>query len=169
MDLIKVFNLNYEHGGENFFLEKIVTGSFRQMVNTWLYYINSDFKEGKNITFFEYLNNWGFIPNYYKFDAICFNSNFYQNCYSFEHMVWLWKQAMKNYQNDWMLPLAKKCFFDGLSENRLPSIFDYLFNIWIQRIDEIHYHYYKQYTYLESYKKVNCIQYLIMKLRGQIV
>jgi len=169
MKMIKCFNLYYEHGGDNFFLERVAIGSFLEMVNTWLYYLQTDFKEGNNIKFFHYLNNRYNLPKYYRFDNVCFSSDFYQNCLSYEHMIWLWKRVMKDYQCDFISLLAKNSFFNGLSENRLPSIFDYLFNIWIQEIDDIPYHYYKQYTYLEKYEKINCLQYLIMKLRGQII
>lgn len=169
MKLISLFRLNHEYGGKIYEGQTVVHGSFRQMFNTWYYYLQSDFKEGNNTQFFEYLNKRFPLPKYYRFDGVCFSSDFYQNCLSYSHMIWLWKRVMKDYQCDFISLLAKNSFFNGLSENRLPSIFDYLFNIWIEKIDDIPYHYYQNYTYLNVYKKINCLQFLLMKLRGQII
>lgn len=173
MDLIKAFNLNYEHGGNTHFKEKIVTGSFRQMFNTWLYYLNSDFKEGNNIKFFEYLNNRFPLPKYYRFDGLG-KGDYRFDLRKFYYISPFreWKQMFfEPYEGYFENPHFNRvwCFYDALNRAVFPSIFDYLFNIWIEEIDNISYRYYNYYVYLEKYKKVNFLQYLIMKLRGQIV
>lgn len=180
MKLIKYFNLYYEHGGDNFFLKRVVVGSFPEMVNTWLYYLKSDFKEGNNTKFFEFLNQRFPLPKYYRFDALGEGKRSW--CIEYFKLIKReWKELMENppsfylpenelYDDEQILLERRRLtFFNVLSNSELPSIFDYLFNIWIEEIDAIHYHYYKQFTYLENYKKVNFLQYLIMKLRGQII
>lgn len=172
MKKIKCFNLYYEHGGDNFFLEKIVTGSFMEMVNTWLYYLQTDFKEGNNIKFFNYLNCRFYLPKYYRFDSLG-SAERSSSVGSFLSLINMWKHLMRNtptfYSESHIINSRKSNFFYGLNNNELPSIFDYLFNIWIEEIDNIRYFQYKQYTYLDEYEKINFLQYLIMKLKGQII
>ncbi len=173
MNLIKLFRLTKEYGGKIYQGETIVVGTFKEMINTWLDYLSIPFKEGNNVKFFDYLNRRQNLKTLYRFDGLGRGEHHYfirHNYFVNPFLSWkyLFFPPYDDYLNDehfnriWI-------FYDSLNCACFPSIFDYLFNIQITEIDEIHYLYYELYTYNENNKVVNFVEYLIMRLRGQIV
>jgi hypothetical protein len=150
-------------------------GNFIDMFKTWVKYLSIDFQESHRNMFFLALNTYISIPKYYVFFEVGSLERAY--CLStFKSILMNWKYLMsdnESYYSDEKIIRSRQMYFFSTLSREFPSIFDYLFNIWIEEIDGIIYHYTGEYQFSEEdegeCKKINIIQYLIMKLRGQIV
>jgi hypothetical protein len=147
----------------------IYRGSPLNIFNVWKEYLSFPYCKAYKVIFFHLLNCCEPDKRFYRVDGIGDNADGVVDILFPFDVFNAWKiHTGTNYHPDQ--------FWNILNYKQFPTLFDGLFNIWLEELDEKYLllseidpdnENYSPYT--ENYTKVDCLTLFFMALRGQIV